>query len=235
LLAPAGHDITTAMDDVALARGCAEGDRDAIAAFDRDLTPVIERAVDAVGATAAERADVCQIVRARLLVAAPGRAPRIASYQGNGSLKSWVRVVATREAARLVRRERREVAAEDDELAELLTADASPELAYLKRLYRAELAAAFREAVERLDDRARLLLRQHGLDGLSIDRLAAFHGVHRATAARWVQDARVEVLKGTRKILAERLRLHADEIDSVMRLVESRLDFSLPPALRNAS
>jgi RNA polymerase sigma-70 factor, ECF subfamily len=75
-------------------------------------------------------------------------------------------------------------------------------------------------------------LRQHALDGLSIDRLAALHKVHRATAARWVEAARTAALEHTRLALGRRLRVGPDELESVMRLVRSQLDITLPALLR---
>lgn len=219
------------LDDLYLACACLAGDRAALAAFERRYAPVIERAVSASGATASERADLHQLVRARLLVAA-GEPPRLASYTGKGALASWIKVVAVREAARLLGRERREVAAEDDELTGLLAAVDDPEIGYLKRLYRHEFRAALRAAVEALSDRERVLLRQAALDGLGIDQLAALYRVHRATTARWLEAARAAVLDGTRRGLLERLRISAPELDSVMRLIGSRLETSLAALLR---
>jgi len=220
-------------DDLYLACGCAAGDLGALAGFEDRCGSAIARAIASTGAPISERADLGQVVRQRLLVApADGGTPRIATYSARGSLPAWVRVVATREAARMLPRARREVAAGDDELAGLIAGDDDPEVGYLKRLYRAEFKRAFHAAVEALDDRARLLLRQHTLDGLGIDRLATLHGVHRATAARWVEAAREAVLTGTQRELIRRLRLSRSELASVIRLIQSQLEVSLPRALR---
>jgi RNA polymerase sigma-70 factor (ECF subfamily) len=182
--------------------------------------------------SAAERADLGQVVRQRLLVApASGGEPRIASYAARGALASWVRVVATREAARMLPRARREVSADDDALAGLLAGDDDPEVGYLKRLYRDEFKRAFAAAVDALDDRDRLLLRQHALDGLDLDQLAALHGVHRATIARWIQAARATVRAHTQREMIDRLRLSGDELASVMRMIGSQLEVSLPRVL----
>jgi RNA polymerase sigma-70 factor (ECF subfamily) len=146
-------------------------------------------------------------------------------------LTAWVRVVATREAARMLPRARRELSAADEELAGLIAPDDDPEVGYLKRLYRDEFKLAFTAAVDALEARDRLLLRQHALDGLSIDQLGALHDVHRATAARWVEAAREAVLTGTHRELVRRLRLSRTELASVMRLIRSQLDVSLPRLL----
>ena len=145
---------------------------------------------------------------------------------------SWVRVVAARETARFLPRARREIAADEEEFATLIGADDDPEIGYLKRLYRHEFKRAFQAAIEQLDDLGRLILRQHVLDGLGIDELAGLHGVHRATAARWIQSAREAVLAGTQRELIRRLQLSRSELVSIMRLIGSQLDVSLPRLLR---
>ena len=220
-------------EDLVLAQGCARGEADAIAAFDRAYVGVIERAVAAAGATPAETAELVQIVRVRLLVKKPNAPqPAIASFSGRSSLASWIKVIATREAARLLEKERREPHAEEEQLAREVGAGDSPELAHLKQKYREEFRVAFAEAVAALPARDRLLLRQSVLDGLGIDALAAQHGVHRATAARWVTAAREAVIHGTRSAFRARLRVAPDELESVLRLIHSQLDISLPGALR---
>jgi RNA polymerase sigma-70 factor (ECF subfamily) len=218
--------------DLALACGCAEGDPAALAAFEKLCGPVIERAIAAARVPEADRADIGQIVRRRLLTAPGGERPRIATYSARGSLKAWVRVVATREAQRVLPRVGREQPAEDDELEGLLARDDDPELAYLKRLYRAELKRAFTTAVDALEPRDRLVLRQHTIDGLGIDQLAVLHQVHRSTAARWIESARAAVLSATQRELLRHLQVSRTELASIVRLISSQLDLSLPRLLR---
>jgi RNA polymerase sigma-70 factor (ECF subfamily) len=219
--------------DLYLACGCAEGDPAALAAFESHCGPAIERAVTAARVPPADRADVGQIVRRRLLVApSPDEPPRIVTFSGRGSLGSWVRVVATREAARLLSRTLREPLAEDYELDGLLAHDDDPELAYLKRRYSADLKRAFAAAVKALEPRERLVLRQHTIDGLGIDQLAAAHQVHRSTAARWIEAARASVLAATQRDLLQHLRITHTELASIVRLIASQLDLSLPRLLR---
>ena len=126
---------------------------------------------------------------------------------------------------------RRDVAAQDQELAHLVAPDDDPEIGYLKRLYRAEFKEAFQLAVAGLDDRERPVLRQHVLDGLGIDQPSALHHVHRATAARWIEAARASILTATQRELIRRLALSRAELTSVIRLIESQLDVSLSRVL----
>ncbi|CAN5362989.1 hypothetical protein BH11MYX1_BH11MYX1_37240 [soil metagenome] len=218
--------------DLYLALACGAGDPGAVAALDRHCGPTIRHATAAAGATPAEQADLAQVVRERLLVSpATGGPAKILSYSGKGALVSWIRVVATREAARMLPIARREPVLDDDDLAYLVAPDDSPELGYLKRLYRAEFKHAFQAAVAALPARDRLVLRQSVLDGLGIDALAKLHNVHRATCARWLEAARAEILAATQKILIEKLELSWNELQSVIRLISSKLDVSLTRVL----
>jgi RNA polymerase sigma-70 factor (ECF subfamily) len=223
--------------DLYLACACAEGAPWALAELDRVCLPLIGRASARLGASPEQVLDVRQRVRQRLLAPRPdqGDGPtsaRIAGYSGRGPLRAWLRVVAVREAVIFLRQGRNEIAVENDALARELEPDAGPELVYFKRLYREEFKTAFAEAIAKLSDRERTLLRQHALDGLSIDRLAALYQVHRATAARWVEAARRAALEHTRLHFKQRLRLGPDELDSVMRLLQSQFDITLAPLLR---
>lgn len=224
------------VDDLYLACACADGDARALAEFDKLLVPIVERAAGRRGVAAGERAELQQIVRERLLLPRPSTPDetqaRIADYSGRGNLRAWIRVVATRETLRLLGRPRREVSVEDEAIAALMPAEAGLEVEHFKQLYREEFKLAFREAVAALTDRERMLLRQHALDGLSIDRLADFYGVHRATTARWVEAARKSVLERTRRALGRRLHVPSAELDSIMRMIDSRLDITLPTLLR---
>jgi RNA polymerase sigma-70 factor (ECF subfamily) len=56
--------------------------------------------------------------------------------------------------------------------------------------------------------------------------------VHRATAARWLEGARDAILATTRARLMERLEISPSELESIIRLVLSRLEINLRPLLR---
>jgi RNA polymerase sigma-70 factor (ECF subfamily) len=58
--------------------------------------------------------------------------------------------------------------------------------------------------------------------------------VHRTTAWRRLEQARGGILQRTREALGERLGIDATELDSVIRVVHSRLDVTIEPFLRLA-
>lgn len=84
-----------------------------------------------------------------------------------------------------------------------------------------------RAALASLSEELRALLRYSLLDGWNVDRIGALYGVHRATAARRVAVARDQLADAIRKDLSSRLSIPVDEVDSVVRLVQSRIDVSL--------
>jgi RNA polymerase sigma-70 factor, ECF subfamily len=216
--------------DLYLACACAAGGEQAIRLLERHCFGEVDSAARRVRASASLAGEVKQILRHRLFVADGARPAGVAQYAGRGDLRGWIRVAATRELLHQLGRQRREIG-DNDGLLDLF-ADADPELGYLRDLYREPCNQAFRAALALVPARQRSLLRYQLIDGLSIDEIGALHGVHRATAARWLARARDELLARVRSEVATRLQITDDEVDSVLRLVKSRLEISLETALQ---
>jgi len=216
-------------EDLWLACACASGLAGAVEAFERAHAADVQ-AVHAQSHPPRPALDeLQQVVRAKLFVGPP---PRIAEYSGQGPLRAWVRVVAARALVDLTRAPgAREVAGGDDDFLAVPSPGDDPELAYLKRTYRAELRQAFEESARALSPEERNVLREHYAHGLTIDEIAAAHGIHRATAARRVESAREAVLRGTRQRLMQRLKLSRQELESVVRLIESQLHVTIDRVL----
>jgi RNA polymerase sigma-70 factor (ECF subfamily) len=221
-----------ATGDLYLACAALGGDQRALATFEAHAFGEIDAAAAALRSSEVDMEEVKQIVRTQLFVADSGRSPGIAGYAGRGSLRGWVRVIATRELLRMRKRGRREIPLEEYLLNEI-EGEADPELDRLKQLYRTQVADALRDAIERLDLRDRLLLRYQICDGMNIDALGAIYGVHRATAARWLSKARSSLVELTKERLAILLSVDPGETDSILRLVQSQLDVSLERRLRD--
>jgi RNA polymerase sigma-70 factor (ECF subfamily) len=226
-------------DDVAVALGevrapelflacaCAGGDAAAIRAFEQryfgDIAPALMRL-----AKSAEQADeLAQRMREKLFVGSPERPPRIGDYSGRGDLGSWMRAAIARTALDLLSRGPKERAAPDELFASLPDAGADPEMDHLRQRYQNEFRQALASAVASLDPKDRNLLRYAFAHGLSIDEIGALYGVHRATAARWLAQARDGLARGVRSDLMARLSVDRAEIESIMRMVRSQLDITL--------
>jgi len=174
--------------------------------------------------------EVRQRVAEQLLVAAPGSPRGIEQYRGRGSLKSWLRVIGMREAARAG--ERREVASDDDTLFDRVVGAPDHELLRAKASYRQLFRAAFAAAVAALSFHDRLLLKQHFCDELSLDDIAKLHGMHRATAARQLAKVRDLLLAGTRKHFEAEISLEPGEFEQLIALIASQLEASIGRLLR---
>jgi RNA polymerase sigma-70 factor, ECF subfamily len=176
--------------------------------------------------------DALQIFRDRLFVRDGVSAPKILDYGGRGDLRGWLRVGAVRQALKVVRGERREIASDDERIFEEGAGAArDPELDQMKALYQPAFKRAFQAALASLPDREKNLLRQSAIDGLSIDDLAALYRVHRATCARWLEGARQTLFSETRRQLVEEAGIAEAECDSIIRLVQSQLHVTLRRAL----
>ena len=217
--------------DLAIAAMCEAQEPTAHAAFDAILTEV-----SAAGAATRAPSDVVddvkQILRVQLLLPREGKPAGIAGYRGKGPLRGWVRITATREIIRQLKKRQRELPLEKS-LEDALGTASDPMLSQLKAEYRAEFATALKEAIAALSAEDRTLLRQSIVEQLSIDAIGAAFGVHRATSARWLQRARAALVTQTRAKLAQRLAMPVEQIDSVIRLVQSRLDASIVRHLRD--
>jgi RNA polymerase sigma-70 factor (ECF subfamily) len=172
-----------------------------------------------------ETGEIQQRLRERLLVARDGVEPKLAEYRGRGRLASWLRVVALRVALNFLseRGGGREIPSDSDDL----LASPDPELEYLRARYAPQFHQAFTQALAALEARDRTVLRLHLVDGLSIDRIGQLYEVHRATAARWLAQARDHLFDKTRARLHDELGLSATEFASIVKLVRSQLDVSI--------
>ncbi|HEX3344105.1 MAG TPA: sigma-70 family RNA polymerase sigma factor [Polyangiaceae bacterium] len=206
-----------------VACACVHGDRTALQAFDDRYMPDVVRAIQRMRLPPADVADVAQSLRQQLLA---GPSPRLAEYAGRGELGAWLRVIAVRAVLKRLRGRKPE-AESDDALLAIRSAADDPELGYMKELYRHVFRESFGAAVDALDARDKVLLRQHFVDGLGVDDLAPLHHVHRATVARWLQRSRERLLDETRREFMKRARLGPRECDSVLRMVRSRIDVTL--------
>lgn len=221
--------------ELALVAGCDAG----VAAAERQVAERYLSAADEALAhmklPAALADDVRQKVLEKLLLR-DGGPSKLAGYAGQGKLRGLVKVVAVRTALSELRKKRPEVAMPDagpDVFEDDRGAD--PELAFVKRRYRAEFKRAFEAAVGELTERERNLLRMHLLRGVTLEALAEIYGVHRATITRWLARARERVMSSTREHLGARLEIGRSEIDSVMKWIGSRLDASVSRVLRTRS
>ncbi len=225
---------TVHADDIYLAYGCAVGDSRALIQFEEAYFGEI-RAIAARTRTTQSRDELAQVVREKLFVAHMPDPPRIVQYAGRGDLRNWFRVAVLRTTLNWAKRGPRESATEEQALCELIASGADVEWEYLKAAYRHVFRSALAYAIQTLPVRERNALRFSLLDGLSIDDIAAMHGVHRATAARWIQLAKDHLAASVRASLMRELHADRAELESILRLIRSQIDITIERVLETTN
>jgi RNA polymerase sigma-70 factor, ECF subfamily len=221
-----GDGVTRFGSDLFLACACLAGDVTALRTFQRVLMPVIERHLVRAGLCKPEaREDLAQVLVTWLLA---GPRPRLARYRGQGPLLAWLKVVASRRALRLAARQRPWPARLDEKTAMRLAANGpDPEMGAARGALRTDFQRALDVSVTALSDHARSILRMHYVERLTLDDIAAHHGVHRATVARWLAGIRATILAQVRERLSRAARPSSSDFRSLAAAVGEDLHLSL--------
>lgn len=208
------------LGEVYLALACVEDCPAAMRIFEERYLASALPALGRLGAD--ELAEVRQRVRIRLFVQQRDDLPVVLHYAGQGRLGGLVRVVMIREAARL-----RSAPAPAELTIEALD-PADPEL-LVAAGERQELARqVFAEAAAALSGRERGLLRLHYVRGVSGAQIALMHGVHRATAVRWLESARLHLLQNfSRELRARAPGLSREQHEQLAAWFNTNLELSL--------
>lgn len=216
--------------DLYLALACGLGDGAAVAAFEAAHGGAIHKAVLRAGGSKHGVDDLAQRVREKLFVHDGQRPARICAYSGRGSLAAWVRVTSVRTVLDVVRwdsEHKRRVDLDDQMLEQVGVPEATPEADYLRVAHAERIPDAMRAAFAALTPKQRNLLRHRFLHALGTDAIAKLYGVHRATAYRWLETARVELFEGTRAAIKRDLEVSGHELESLMLAFRSRIDVSM--------
>jgi RNA polymerase sigma-70 factor, ECF subfamily len=213
--------------DVYLAIACIDGDSAAIELLDSTYIAEVDAVAGKLRASPDQAAEVKAQLRRVLLVDEPERPASLRDYAGRGNLRAYIRVIVTRDLIRAINRGRRDMSFAEDEILERLGTQHDPEISMLRAEYHGLVSEAMRAALVSLDERGRALLRYQLVDGWNVDQVARVYAIHRATAARWLVAVRETLGERIRTELGTRLKIDPDEIASIIRLVQSRVDVSL--------
>lgn len=204
--------------------GC--GDEVAVAMVRERFGGDIDRALGKAASTGQPLDELRQRVWVRFLTGEP---PHLHRYAGRGSLQGWIRVVVSRMVVDLLRSHgaRKESSLGPAVLAELGRVELDPQLELLRHRYRDDVQAAMESAFGELSDKDRRLLRGQLVERLSTDDLGALYGVHRTTAARWAEQARLHLVQAAHAELQRRIGGGEETVRSVVDMVRSQLDLSV--------
>ncbi len=212
--------------DLYLACACSNGDPAAYPVFVQTYEGLMRGALRHISGLSHELDDAVQLAMHRLLLSSEEGAPKIVQYSGRSELASFVRVVATRVALSMTRKNGRQRTAMVG-LGSLEPGEDDPELRYLKDLYREEFRAAFSAAVAQIPARDRSILRYQLVVGLGIAELAAIYKRPRSTIGRHLLEARARLINETHVVLRTELKVTQNELSSILRLVRSSVDVSV--------
>lgn len=201
------------------------GDRAAHRILESEYLPGVRRALARLRATDDAIEEVLQATR-HVLVEMQNPSAEQRGYSGRGELAGWLRVLAVRQFGRSHRRAQRHRSLDEAAL-DLLPLGDAPEDFIARHAYRQQLAEAFREAVTTLTSRERNLLRHHYVSRLSIDQIALLYGIHRATAARWVQRAEERLAAATTDRFRRDVPVGEESAQRLLALIHSQLSLSL--------
>jgi RNA polymerase sigma-70 factor (ECF subfamily) len=211
------------VEDLCLACGCLHGDDAAGRTFLERCAPAVAGALRGLRLPEQRLEEVQGMVFSRLFVGQPGRPPKIAHYRGEGDLTSWVKVVAVRLLLNELRAGKGKVQLEVEDLLDraMDSAEEPADLRYMKTMYRQQFKQAFGRAVEELAPKQRNILRYQLLDEMGAAQIAKVYRVHRATVHRWQQQIQRALLDRTRDHLQRQLGIDSEELDSIVRLIQS--------------
>jgi RNA polymerase sigma-70 factor (ECF subfamily) len=214
--------------EIYIACACATGANEALAAFEARYFPEIDRVVARMRLPATARDELRQELRHKLFLGSP---PPILKYAGAGTLGALIRVASTRAAISAARKDRPRDDVDDETVAEILGGSVDPKLEAVTRECRSAVKTAFEDAVRELESRERNVLRMHLVDHLTVDEIGNVYGVNRATAARWLVRVRETLAAEVRRLLADRLKVEAEELESIVRAARSGLELSFSRVL----
>ena len=214
--------------EIYLTYACARGDHRAIETLEEHYFPTVDWTIRRLQLPPEVADDLKQDLREDLFVLSGNATfPLIAKYSGRGPLSSWLKTITRRMGGRRFRSKDREIPSGDDVLTDIQPDVDEGELLQMRKLYSKEFHAAFAEAVRSLDERSRRVLRMHFVQKKSIDEIGEHFSTHRATAARWVQKSKLELISEVRLTMLKRFQLQdGDTFQSLLRFVSGRIDMT---------
>lgn len=219
-------------EDLVLCVAAIAGDAQSLERLHARLTTAAKLALGRYCESAEALAESVQRTSARVLVD-QGQGPKLLEYSGRGPLEAWIRVVAVRTHLNSLPSTQVLASEELEKVADDLLESSDPELDALKKQAREAFQQALLGSAQRLELEERVLLRKRFVHGLDLNTIAEQDQVDRATVVRRLARAREKLKAGLVGALAGLLRLEAEEIPSLLRVLGSNPGLNLTEALRS--
>lgn len=211
--------------DIYLCCACAQQDPVAQQIFEREAEKAVRGAVIRVCHDGEFVRETLQELWKKLLA---GPDSKVTEYSARGPLQAWLRIAAARLAIDR-RRAKKVIERRETDLEDVVAEQGfGPESSLTKVRFCEPFREALRSAIAELPKKERNLLRMHIQGRCSIDQIGRAYGVHRATAARWLEQAKMHIVRDVRTRLdVAGARLTDSEFQSVARLVGGDLELGL--------
>jgi RNA polymerase sigma-70 factor (ECF subfamily) len=219
--------------DFYLACAASAGIPEAVDIFEQQYISTVPRLVAHMRLQPHALDELAQRLRERLLVPREDKPPQLTEYGGRGPLVRWFRVLTVRAAVDQLRGAPGKADMPlDPELPFLDGGGDEPELELLRTRYRPRFREALEAAAAKLTVRERNVLRFSLVDGLTLEQIAPLFQVNKSSVHRWLAQAQQHLLREVQRFFRERMGMSPSELDSVVQLLQSQIEFSLPSLLR---
>jgi RNA polymerase sigma-70 factor (ECF subfamily) len=209
--------------DLFVACACANRVKGAAEAFMKRYDRDIRIAVARIDRSPSFYDEVTQSLSESLLVGTDR--PRIAQYAGRGPLGAWVAMSARRLAGRLAHGGHTASPLDEETMAlEALGPESDPSLFYLKKRYGQEVRQALIDAFAALAAQDKMMMRLFLVEKMTMEAIGRVLELSQPTISRRLRDVRIQVTATAKRHLHERLGASAEEIESLIRLVQSQVE-----------
>ncbi|HEY5959468.1 MAG TPA: sigma factor-like helix-turn-helix DNA-binding protein [Polyangiaceae bacterium] len=211
--------------EVYLCCACSLGNSLAFSTLQRNSESDVRDAIGRVSRDPEFIKDTLQEFWKKMLV---GPQAKVLSYVGRGPLTAWLRLCARRVAIDR-KRALRNGDEQESELGDYVADEMlGPDSALLQVQFYGSFRLALQRAITSMTPKERHLLRMHTMDRCSIDQIGRAYNVHRATVARWLNQACSHMLDSVRSELElAGPRLTNSEFESVARVLGDVMTFEL--------
>jgi RNA polymerase sigma-70 factor len=231
-------------DDLCLIIACESGDEAAWGDLVSKFDSTVKQAARKISGNTEDSEDLASSIWAELygLKEQNGKAKgKLSYYSGRGSLAGWLRAVVSQLAVDQFRKQSKFVqieetrefenlaneSAEKDENSRLVAHGESPEDILSRTETQKDVAAAFAEAMQKLEAEERLILKLYYFEDLKLKDIGNLLGFHEATASRKLVRIQHDLRKAVEKILAEKHGWTSKEVKKHLSESAAKLDISL--------
>jgi RNA polymerase sigma-70 factor len=234
-------------DDLCLVIACERGDEKAWEDLVANFDSTVKSAARKISSNSEDAEDLASSIWAELYGlrqdAEGNKKSKLAYYSGRGSLAGWLRAVVSQLAVDQFRKQSKFVQVEETREFENLANEAAestnnnhgaivahadnPEELVSDKQSSADVSAALKTAIERLEAEDKLILKLYYFDDLKLKDIAATFGYHEATASRRLVRVQSEIRKSVEKNLRDQRGWSENEVKRHLTDTASKLGISV--------